>query len=512
MVTDAWWMPPTPAPRVSNTEYCQFISAPVHALHLGTFNVSKRIYSLHVIMRTLLFFQCLLILPVLTACSNLSPSIRAADLAIAPFEPKMDTTLGSYGAGLEDKLILVTMDVDTHARLLAGFDSKHNIQKDTELPIPFQGLLIKLEQHYGLKRVADWPLASIGVRCLVFKNIGNQTTNALLEALSLEPEVETAQSVQLFNSTAAQPKQNNSSGGVEVAAKDTPSVNSEPLKVYDDPYLPLQHGFQELAAGISHQWATGSGVTVAVIDSGVDIEHPELNSSIETLQNFVDKNSEDFIPDSHGTAVAGIISAAANNGAGMVGIAPDAKLLAQKACWATSNDGQAICNTYTLAKALNMAIKKQVDVINLSLAGPRDPLLERLIKKALSQNIVVVGARDPINKRYFPAAVDGVMAAGLPGDTSKATVWVPGNRVISTAPENSYEFFSGSSFSTAHLSGLVALLLQLDTNLTPLQIRQVVDQSIDEVSGAVNVCLAVTHVAGADAEECDSIHTVSPST
>ncbi|MBX2884612.1 MAG: S8 family serine peptidase [Granulosicoccus sp.] len=393
---------------------------------------------------------------------------------------KMDQTMGSYGSGREDRLILVTMENGIHSQLLSDIPDSASSLEETELPEPFRNFLADLKQRFDITRVADWPLGSIGVRCLVFENIGSRTNTDIALALQQESGVDSAQVVQLFSTSA--------SG-------------------YNDPFVPMQHGFQTMRAEPSHRWTTGRDVLVGVIDTGIDQQHNDIQQSVTKVFDFVDKKNTGTSLDDHGTAVAGIISAAANNGTGMVGVAPDAKIIALKACWSRAQDKGATCNSFTLAKALNIAILNNVDIINLSLSGPRDRLLERLIRKAVDKNIIIVGARDPIDKNLFPAVLNEVIAAGLPGDTTLSTITAPGSQVISTAPGNQYDFYTGSSFSTAHLTGLVALLRQLEPTLNTEQIRQLLSEFT--VAESIDACRLVTGLMKLDSTEC-SADTLQP--
>jgi len=160
-----------------------------------------------------------------------------------------------------------------------------------------------------------------------------------------------------------------------------------------------------------HRWSTGQGIDAAIIDTGIDRHHPELQQQITQAHNFVGDSKEQFNKDIHVTAVAGIIAAQANNHHGIVGLAPDAKLWALKACWQLERQSSsARCNSFTLASALSFAIDKDVDIINISLAGPSDPLIARLVAAAIDSGIIVVAADPVITNERFPAKLKGVIA------------------------------------------------------------------------------------------------------
>ncbi len=164
---------------------------------------------------------------------------------------------------------------------------------------------------------------------------------------------------------------------------------AEPLQDYavqttaPDPYAGVQAGNERMDITQAHRISRGRGVRIALIDTGLASDHPDLQGRIDVQRNFVDNDAKRFQLDRHGTAIAGVIAANADNGVGIAGVAPEARLLALKACWQLQ-DGQddARCNTFTLAQALASAIELKAKIINLSLTGPPDPLLSALAEKA----------------------------------------------------------------------------------------------------------------------------------
>jgi len=399
---------------------------------------------------------------VLWLCLALS-GCALTERAPVPDPPVTDRTFGRYHENLEPELIVITVTPQQHARLT---DLKP-VPLGVAPPAPYAAFLDRLDAEYGLTRVANWPLATIEVFCIVFEVQEPGERDAIIEALRQEPGVETAQSVQTFDSMAGE---------------------------YDDPYLSMQHGVHSIQAIGSHRWSRGQGVRVAVIDTGVDDTHPDLTASSEATRNFVDDDALRFRADTHGTAVAGVIAAESGNAAGMVGIAPDATLLALKACWQLPEDAtRARCNSLTLAKALNYSIQEQVDVINLSLTGPPDALLERLVLEALAQDIVVVGARPAHRGDAFPVSVPGTLAVAMPS-LQAGSLSAPGRSVLSTRPEERYDFYTGSSFSTAHVTGVVALMRSVSPALTPPELIELIARTADPSTGSANACRAVASV------------------
>ena len=189
---------------------------------------------------------------------------------------------------------------------------------------------------------------------------------------------------------------------------------------------------------------------------------PDLEGQIELSENFL--ADRPFAAERHGTEVAGIIAARADNGVGIVGVAPNARLLALRACWQESA-GATLCNSLSLARALDFAIARRVQVINLSLGGPPDRLLGALLDVALRRGIEVVAAVDrALPGGGFPASHPGVIAVADEGRgrVAAGVMLAPGRDVPTTSPPSQWYVVSGSSFAAAHVSGLLALLGELN--------------------------------------------------
>ena len=307
-----------------------------------------------------------------------------------------------------------------------------------------RGVAQDLARRYHLVLVDDWPIPALNLDCFVMRVVGGVASAALLQRLSAEPRVAAAQPMHLYRTLAD-----------------------------NDPLAPLQPVIARWHLAELHRLATGKHVTVAELDSGVELTHPDLRGQIGTARNFVDDGS--YRGESHGTEVAGIIAARANNGIGIAGVAPDARLLALRACWQGAQAQlTAICSSFTLAKALQFALQAHAQVFNLSLAGPADPLLAQLLQVALARRITIVAAIDPAaTDGGFPASLPGVLAVAGDNDSRQlaGALRAPGEDIPTTLPGARWGFVSGSSFAAAQVSGLVALLREVSPGLQPAQLR-----------------------------------------
>jgi len=310
-----------------------------------------------------------------------------------------------------------------------------------------------LAKRHHLQFVAQWPVTELGVSCVVYQVPIEQSLDNTLLTLQNDQDVSLAQRMHSFQ-----------------VLSDEQEANSK----HSDPYVSLQTGFNSLGIAELHRFANGKGVRIALIDTGVDTDHPDLKGQIEMIENLAPEIANHSSAEIHGTAVAGVIAAKSNNGVGIAGIAPEAELLAYRACWPEKPGAIAArCNSFTLALALNKAIQMRAQIINLSLTGPEDPLLRRLIEKAIAKNIAIVAAVP--GKRQsggFPANIPGVMAVSQISDANKATIVAPGIDILTTVPNQAYDFMTGSSFAAPHVAGIIALILQVYPDSSVTEIRR----------------------------------------
>jgi subtilisin family serine protease len=334
----------------------------------------------------------------------------------------------------------------------------------------------RIADDFKLVTIDEWPIISLKVHCLVFGAPNVADIDDLLARLRQRPEVESAQRLNEF----------------EVSAS-SPSTSA-------DPYAELQHNSITLELTQAHRWSRGAGTSVSIIDTGADFEHPELRARISSHRDFVESGDGEFSADVHGTAVAGVIGAEGDNGVGIIGVAPSTELSVLKACWHRPDRDRAVCNTFTLAKALNYAIESGTDIINLSLNGPSDALLARLVEQALERGIVVVAAAPEDIHSGFPVEITGVIVVGSNDqrDTRDAhtrpLVNAPGADILVPVPRGGYDFASGTSLAAAHVSGIVALLVARQPGLTANEITSLLVNSQLSVTDSVNACRALAEL------------------
>jgi hypothetical protein len=340
-------------------------------------------------------------------------------------------------------------------------------------------LLKGVEHDYGLREVTAWPIAPLHMHCAVLELSANANPASVIAALAQDRRVKIAQPLQTFSTETTG---------------------------YDDPYVGLQRGFQQMDVPEAHAWSRGDGVRIAIVDTGADTRHPDLRGAVVQVGNFVDSDAEQFRRDRHGTELAGIIAAVANNHEGIVGVAPGARLSVFKACWQLHEDADAArCNSFTLAQALTAALDAHVQIVNLSLSGPADPLLSELVREGLRRGVLFIGAAPSTvsdrDERFM--AIDGVIEVAIGGSqgSSGTPLQAPGKEILTLFPDGRYDFASGVSLSTAHVTGTVALLLERNPKLTPQQVYQLLRSTtahLDEAGGtdSINACAALTSLMG----------------
>jgi hypothetical protein len=329
-----------------------------------------------------------------------------------------------------------------------------------------------LAHAQGLSLRDDYAMPALGLDCFVLEAPSTEALNRAIVVLKSDPRVESVERVQVFHSLSQ-----------------------------GDPFAAAQTAVSNWHLRDLHALTTGRRVRIAILDSGADIGHPDLRGQRVSIRNFVGNSR--YAAETHGTAVAGIIAAQADDGIGIAGIAPQSNVLALRACEQTKRAGT-ICNTFSLAKALQFALTAKAQVVNLSLTGPSDPLIARLLDVALRRGTSVVSAIDPGSESGgFPAAYPGVLAVAGMRDSPPSSLnalRVPDRGIPAPRPGGGWDMVSGSSFASAQVSGLIALMLQLSPQLTQSDMRSALSGPTglgltSKRPRSVDACAAVTRVA-----------------
>lgn len=335
-----------------------------------------------------------------------------------------------------------------------------------------RAMMRNLAREYGLTEVTAWPIEVLKMHCAVLRIPAGGSRDGLLQKLAMDTRVRLAQPMNGFVPRG---------------------------QTYNDPYLAMQRGFQSIDAAGAQQFSRGEKIRVAVIDTGMDVHHPDFGGRVIVQRNFVDSDAARFSLDKHGTAVAGVISASANNKVGIVGVAPAVTIIALKACWQLDGNDAAHCNSLTLAQALAAAIAEGAQIVNLSLTGPHDPLLNALVAAGAQRGLLYIGAAPAdAPAGSFPADAPEVIPVDMTesGAVRTGVLRAPGREVVTLMPGGTYDFVSGPSLATAHVSGAVALLLARNSKLSRDAVYRLLAQSesrsADPAGNApINACAAL---------------------
>jgi subtilisin family serine protease len=240
---------------------------------------------------------------------------------------------------------------------------------------------------------------------------------------------------------------------------------------------PAQYVIDKLHLREAHSIASGANVAVAVIDSLVDAAHPDLSGSIAGQFDAVTTADK---PDEHGTGMTGAIAAHRR----LLGVAPGARILAIHAFSPDAQHPQQ-ATTQNIVAGIDWAIAKGARVINMSFAGPYDPLLQLALKKARDKGVVLIAAAGnmgPKSPPLYPAADENVIAVTAVDENDKlmpqanqgphVALAAPGVNVLEAAPRATYNFTTGTSVAAAHVSGVAALVIERNPSIDPAALEQ----------------------------------------
>ncbi len=313
-----------------------------------------------------------------------------------------------------------------------------------------------------------------------FRIIGRRQVRTVLLRLRRDPLVVWAQPHYVF---ALQDEQSGSSQ--ESAATEGPAPS------YVQALLHLNQ---------AHRLADGRGVKVAVIDSLIDGRHPEIAGAIagrfDALQGASDKPAE------HGTGMASAIVGHRK----IDGVAPAARILAVRAFAPESGGAKGV--GLDIAAGIDWAVRHKAQVINMSFAGPPDPLLARELMAAAKRGVALIAAAGndgPRGAPDYPAAFPEVIAVSAVDDHSRlyaranrgayVELAAPGVDVLLAAPRDAYDLSTGTSVACAEVSGVAALVLQEKPRLSAAALRRLLRETAHALAGAKGAGLADAEAA-----------------
>ena len=342
---------------------------------------------------------------------------------------------------------------------------------------------LALAQTHGLQLLERSTIELIGVRLVRYRVLNNRPLAAALTALQGDPRTLGPQLNYYYRHLQ---------GGSD-------SSNG------------LQYALVKLDVARAQAFARGGGTLIAVIDSGVDYTHPDLRGSVVEAFSGVTAAAAN---DPHGTEISGIIAAH-----GIVrGVAPEANLLDVRV-FASDRGRPSTATTFNIVRGIDWALSKHARVLNMSFAGPSDALLEASIKAAAANGAITVAAAGnggPRAAPAYPAAYPGVIAVTaidvadhpytLANRGNYISIAAPGVDVLAPSGNHAHQIVSGTSYAAAHVSGIVALMVERYPTLDAEAARLALTAAAVDLgppgrddqfgAGAVNAFAALRAVAG----------------
>ena len=265
-------------------------------------------------------------------------------------------------------------------------------------------------------------------------------------------------------------------------------------------------------------WAagyTGQGVTVAIVDSGVQMDHPDLAGKVwtnvgETANDGIDNDGNGFVDDvfgwdfvendgvpqdgsGHGTHVTGIVGAA-NNEFGVTGVAYDAEIMVLRVL-----DDQGSGSSFSVAQAIRYAVNNGADIVNLSLGSADSRTIRNAVEYAEAHDVLIVvasgnaAAGEPGFPARYSSTRTNVLSVGAHnenlhlasfsnqvGESEAIQIDAPGVSIYSTLLDGRYGFLSGTSMATPYVTGVAALVMSANPDLTSAQVRQFLTEGAKE--------------------------------
>jgi len=317
-------------------------------------------------------------------------------------------------------------------------------------------------QAYGLTILSVFPIALLDGRLVRFRIPAGRTVAQLIATLLTDPRIDAAQPNNLY---------------MTVVKKSKRTARG-----------PVQYSLAKLGLARAHKLSQGQGVTVAVIDTGMDASHPVLAKAVS--QSFNAVGDARHKAQNHGTAIAGLIA-----GQGKVtGAAPRANLLAVRAFYMHPVYRRPVTSSAILLRALDWAFANKAQVINMSFTGPFDPLMKKALERAAANGVILVGAAGNGGAKAppaYPAAYNSVIAITAldhkdrlyahANRGSYVSLAAPGVDMLVPSLKKGYRYSSGTSLAAAQISGLIALLLERHPQASAQAVRDAIVSSAHDL-------------------------------
>lgn len=262
------------------------------------------------------------------------------------------------------------------------------------------------------------------------------------------------------------------------------------VTIPNDPSYNGQWYLPRIAAPAAWSVTRGSAaIVIAVIDSGVDRGHPDLSPQLVPGWNFVANSDDTNDIVGHGTAVAGTIAAASNNGIGIAGVSWSSRIMPLVVV-----DSSEFASYSNIATAIQYAVDHGARVINISIGGASSSaVLQSAIDYAWSRNVVVFASamNDSSTVPNYPAACTHAVAVSATDSNDSLTSfsnygsWIaisaPGNNILTTSMGGGYGYWSGTSFSSPIATGVASLALAVDPTLTAPALVTLIEKNADDL-------------------------------
>jgi len=339
-------------------------------------------------------------------------------------------------------------------------------------------------QRHGLTPISSENMGLAGGTVYHFRVAGGRPVGEVIRAMEAENL-----GVPSANYTFALTQERNEQPvpNEQPAADEQPAAEDPDLAGRNEKGASEQYVVNKLQLAEVHKVATGRGVLVAVVDSAIDVNHPDLAGAFVEQFDAVGRREK---PHFHGTGMVGAIAAHHR----LMGIAPEARILAIQAFSGTTRQSPEATTKQILA-GLDWAVRKGARVINMSFAGPYDPMLALAMKNAHAKGVVLIAASGnlgPKSPPLYPAADPNVIAVTAVDESDRlfaqavrgphVAIAAPGVDVMVPAPDETYQLTTGTSVAAAHVSGVAALLIERHPNVDAATILEVLTSSAQKLN------------------------------